>query len=90
MCIRDREKKESEQAQDRDTTTVNGMIESLKEINCKFCRGWGHKAKQCCTLKSLNGMTSKAPGLKQAWGKIKSDYLTKAFVDITFKSQLKR
>ena len=90
VALFDKEKTDSEAAMIRDKNIMSGMMDSLKEINCKFCRGWGHRAKQCRTLQTLNQTASKTPGMKQAWGKMKSEYLGTAFKKICFRSRLKR
>ncbi len=55
--------------------TIKGMISALKQVSCMFCTGWGHKAKQCSTLKAMNSKCADAPLLKSAWGKSKAKFL---------------
>lgn len=49
----------------------------MKLVTCRFCKGWGHIARNCSTLKSVNRKCMDVPALKQAWGKQKSKYLGK-------------
>lgn len=71
-------------------STLKHMIICLEEIQCAFCQGWGHKAKKCSTLATLNRKTADVPGLKQAWGKMKSAYIGSAFDDTAPKAAIKR
>lgn len=71
-------------------TTVQGMITALEELTCNFCQGWGHRAKKCSTLKSMNKRVADCPGLKGAWGKLKSKYLDSAHEVIAVEATVER
>jgi hypothetical protein len=70
----------------RHEETVKGMLLALEEVGCAFCKGWGHKAKSCATLKAMNLKVKDIPGLKGAWGKLKSTYLQSAHKNIAMKA----
>ena len=75
---------------DQAKNTVQGLIAAREELICEFCKGWGHRAKFCATLKGLNRQTAGVPALKAAWGSMKAKYLGTAAKTLVLKGTVGR
>lgn len=68
------EKKLLELKDHADAPAFSIILGQIKNNNCEFCTGEGHKASECPTKNDLDAHFKKA-GFGVAWGKIKSKVL---------------
>lgn len=90
MVIRDFEKSDAEARRVITHEAVSAMFLNLKEKHCTMCTGFGHAAKDCATLKTMNRTTRNIPGMKAAWGTIKAQYVQAAVFKAVAKGQIGR
>lgn len=66
--------------------TMEAYIEVLRNsVECTYCKGWGHHARNCSTLRVINRMAKTSKTLKGAWGFMKGAALKKRILKATTK-----
>ena len=55
--------------------TLLGMVEVISHLECKFCNGKGHRAKDCSSKRNLD-ITFRSLGVGQQWGALKFRAIT--------------